>query len=197
MPSARQFAHLCVDVQNMFAEDTEWSTPWLNKMLPAIEALVDRDPSGTIFTRFIPPQSAEEEFGGWSAYYRRWPSMTRQHLPPHMVELVPTLRRHVPPANVFDKNRYSPWLSGQLDAMLRGAGIQKLLISGGETDVCVLATVLGAIDLGYHVVLATDAVFGSANQTHDAVVTLFESRFGQQLTACPTQDLLSDWERLF
>lgn len=181
----------------MFATETEWSTPWLNKMLPAIEALVDRNPSRTVFTRFMPPLSAEQEVGEWKQYYRRWPSMTRQCLPSQMIELVPSLRQYVPPATVFDKNRYSPWFSGRLDTLLRRAGVETVLVSGGETDVCVLATVLGAIDLGYRVMLPTDAVFGSASQTHDAAITVFKSRFGKQLTAVRTQELLDEWETLF
>jgi hypothetical protein len=41
-----------------------------------------------------------------------------------------------------------------------------------------------------------DAIFGSADQTHDAAVTVFHSRFGQQLTACTAQELLDDWEEV-
>ncbi|KRA97872.1 cysteine hydrolase [Devosia sp. Root685] len=191
-----QLVHLCVDVQNMFAQDTAWHTPWLARVLPAIEALVARDPAATIFTRFIPPAKAEEESGTWHDYYARWPSMVASRLPPEMLRVVPSLARHMPPADHFDKNRYSPWLFGNLDRTLRGRGVDTVLISGGETDVCVMATVLGAVDLGYRTILATDAVFGSADQTHDAALTVINSRFGQQLTACSTQELLDNWKDL-
>jgi len=186
--------HLCVDVQNMFAADSDWHTPWLNKVLPAIEAIVERAPRNTIFTRFIPPLEAGEETGTWREYYTHWPSMVRSRLAPDMLQVVPTLAKHMPPARCFDKNRYSPWLYGNLDATLRKGGVETLIVSGGESDVCVMATVLGAVDLGYRTVVATDAVFGSADQTHDAAVTVFHSRFGQQLTACSTQELLDNWE---
>jgi len=188
--------HLCIDVQTMFAADTAWHTPRLTSVLPLIEALVERDPSNTIFTRFLPPISADNEKGTWQDYYRRWPSMTASSLSSEMLDIVPSLRRFVPPARVFDKNRYSPWLFGNLDVTLRASGVTTILISGGETDVCVLAAVLGAIDLGYRTILATDAVFGSADQTHDAALTVFHSRFGEQLLARTTQDLLDSWEDL-
>jgi hypothetical protein len=55
-----------------------------------------------------------------------------------------------------------------------------LVISGGETDVFVLA-VLGAGDLGYRVVLATDALCSSSDETHDALLTSYESRFSEQI----------------
>jgi len=196
MAEKGRLAHLCVDVQNMFASGTDWQTPWLNRMLPAIEALVERDPAATVFTRFIPPASPGDEIGTWKDYYERWPTMTRSRLEPHMIEVVPTLARFMPPARHFNKNRYSPWLFGNLHATLKADGVDTVLISGGETDVCVLATVLGAIDLGYRTILASDAVFGSANQTHDAALTVVHSRFGQQLTVRTTQDLLDTWETL-
>lgn len=194
MAEHSRLSHLCVDVQNMFAEDTEWQTPWLNRVLPAIEALVERIPANTIFTRFIPPKHPKDETGTWRDYYARWPSMVRSRLAPEMLEVVPTLARHMPPARHFDKNRYSPWLFGDLDRRLRANGVNTLIISGGETDVCVMATALGAVDLGYRTILATDAVFGSADQTHDAAMTVFHNRFGQQLTACTTQELLANWK---
>lgn len=187
-------AHLCIDVQNMFAGDTAWHTPWLGKVLPAIEALVERDPASTIFTRFIPPARIEDETGTWRQYYARWPSMVTSQLNPQMLQVVPALARHVPPAVHFDKSRYSPWLFGDLDKRLRANGVDTLVISGGETDICVMATVIGAVDLGYRTILCTDAIFGSADQTHDAAVTVFQSRFGQQLTTCATQELLDNWE---
>jgi nicotinamidase-related amidase len=40
-----------------------------------------------------------------------------------------------------------------------------MVITGTETDVCVLATVLGAIDFGYWVVLAIDALCSSSDAT--------------------------------
>lgn len=193
MPDARTIAHICVDVQTMFAADTDWHAPWLNRVLPAIEAIVERDPARTVFTRFIPPEHPEDAPGAWQDYYQRWPAMTRASLPAEMLELVPSLLRYVPPARQLDKTIYSPWLQTDLHRGLRREGVDTLIVTGGETDVCVLTTVLGAIDLGYRVVLPTDAVFGSADQTHEATLTLYRSRFGQQLTACTTQDLLDNW----
>jgi nicotinamidase-related amidase len=194
MAGQSRLSHLCVDVQNMFARDTAWQAPWLERVLPAIEALVERAPAATIFTRFIPPARPEDETGTWRDYYAHWPSMVTSRLAPEMLDVVPALARYMPPARHFDKNRYSPWLFGGLDTALRANGVDTLLISGGETDVCVMATVFGAVDLGYRTILATDAIFGSADQTHDAALTVFQSRFGEQLTVCSTQDLLDNWE---
>ena len=188
--------HVCIDMQRMFAEETEWFAPWLAGVLPAIEALVDLNPARTIFTRFIPPSTVLEASGAWQSYYDKWSSMTRERLPSESLELVPRLARYVPPAAVVDKAVYSPWFTADLVQLLTAKGADTLIMSGGETDVCVAATVMGAIDHGYRVVLPTDAVFGSADETHDAMLSIFRSRFALQLITYTTQDLLEDWRQL-
>ena len=47
--------HLCVDMQRMFAEATEWQMPWLERVLPNIVSITSAHPERTIFTRFVPP----------------------------------------------------------------------------------------------------------------------------------------------
>jgi nicotinamidase-related amidase len=61
--------------------------------------------------------------------------MTVEHLGSEMVELVPTLAKFVPPARIFDKHVYSPWIGSDLHRLLRGDGIDTVIITGGETDV--------------------------------------------------------------
>ena len=31
--------HLCVDMQNLFSQGSPWETPWMERVLPAVEAL--------------------------------------------------------------------------------------------------------------------------------------------------------------
>ncbi len=192
-PLGRHCVHLCVDMQRMFAEDTEWRTPWLRRVLPTIVRLVEARPAQTIFTRFIPAERPGEGVGAWRRYYERWSSMTLENLGRDMVDLVPELAIFVPPAQVFDKRIYSPWRGGALHEELRRSSIDTLVISGGETDVCVLATVLGAIDYGYRVAIATDALCSSSDETHDALIALYETRFGQQIEAATTEEVIESW----
>ncbi|WP_244999592.1 cysteine hydrolase family protein [Brevundimonas nasdae] len=142
----------------MFAEDTAWRTPWMDKVLPTIEALCAHRPDRIYFTRFIPARRADDCSGTWRRYWRRWADMTQDRLEPSKIDLVPALARFVPPAQVLDKRVYSPWLGTPLHADFDRAGVDTLVVTGGETDVCVLAAVLGAVDLGYRVVVVTDAL---------------------------------------
>ena len=75
--------------------------------------------------------------------------MTIDQLGPEMIGRVPELAKYVPPARIFDKHVYSPWTGTDLHQQLRGAAIDTVIIIGGETDVCVMATMLGAIDWGF------------------------------------------------
>lgn len=183
--------HLCVDVQRMFIEDTPWRVAWMERVLPQIVEVSGRHAERTIFTRFVPPRRADDAVGAWQDYYRKWAMMTRENLPAELVDLAPGLRALVPPALVFDKPVYSPWMDGRLNALCRGEGVTALVITGGETDVCVLATVLGAIDLGYRVILLQDGVCSGTDETHDAAVDLLADRFSVQLQLMKTEEFLS------
>ena len=177
-----RLAHLCVDMQRIFADDTPWHAPWMRRVLPAVEEIASALAPSTIFTRFVPPQNIEAAPGRWKDYYALWPDMVADRLSPDLLDLVPSLKRLVPPGRLFDRAVYSPWWSGHLHRALQARGTDALVITGGETDVCVLATVLGAIDMGYHVYLPLDALYGSADPTHDAMLEIYRSRFQAQLT---------------
>ena len=183
-------AHLCVDMQRMFAEGTEWQMPWFKRVLPNIVATTTSHPERTIFTRFIPAQKPGQGIGMWRQYYERWASMTLDELGADMVDVVPDLARFVPPAPTFDKHVYSPWTGSDLHQQLRGAGLDTIIITGGETDVCVLATMMGAVDWGFRVILVTDALCSSADETHDAMMNVYTNRFGQQVECVSTDTLL-------
>lgn len=183
--------HLCVDMQRMFYEQTPWHVEWMGGVLPAVEEVVGRYARETIVTRFMPPIDASSAPGAWQSYYKRWESMTLHALPKEMVEVIPSLRKFIPPARIFDKTTYSPWTSGQLHRILSQEHVSSVVVSGGETDVCVLGTVLGAIDLGYHVVVLSDAVCSGADATHDAALKLLRDRFAIQLEMMTTESFLS------
>jgi nicotinamidase-related amidase len=114
-------------MQVMFAEVTPWHMPWLRRVLPAVIALIERNPSRTLFTRFVPAARPGEGVGMWRDYYLRWSSMTLEQLGAPMIDLVPELATYTPPARVFDKFVYSPWTGTDLAQRLRGEGVDTIL----------------------------------------------------------------------
>jgi nicotinamidase-related amidase len=186
--------HLCCDMQRMFAEDTDWHMAWMRRIVPLVRRIAEPHASQTVFTRFIPASHPGEGSGTWKRYYQRWPSMTLERLGHGRIDLVPELARLVPPARVVDKLVYSPWMDNTLQALLQERGADALVITGSETDVCVLATVLGAIDRGYRVVVASDAICSSADETHDASLRLYRGRYGQQVEIATAEQILLNWD---
>lgn len=73
------------------------------------------------------------------------------------------------------------------------SGIDTLVVTGGETDVCVLSAVLGAVDRGYRIIIVTDALCSSSDEAHDAMLTLYHGRYGQQVETVTTGTLLRSW----
>ncbi len=186
--------HLAVDMQRLFGETgSPWCVPWFDRVLPQVTALAHRHPDRTVLSRFIPPRRPEEMPGAWQDYFQRWRAMTQQNLDERLLELAPPLQAFVPPAHVCDKAVYSAFANARLAPWLEAQGVDTLIVSGGETDVCVLATVMSAIDLGYRIVLATDALCSASDRTHDALMTLYSQRFSQQIALATTVQILEAW----
>jgi nicotinamidase-related amidase len=91
---------------------------------------------------------------------------------------------------VLDKQTYSPWIDGRLNTHLQQSKVGTIVVSGGETDVCVLATAMGGIDLGYCVIVLRDAVCSGGDETHDASLKLLGDRFSVQLELMATDEFL-------
>ena len=67
-------------------------------------------------------------------------------------------------------------------------------MTGSETDVCVLATVLGAVDLGYRVIVVRDAVCSSSDEGHDALMTVYHQRYTEQIEVAGAATIMQWWE---
>ena len=131
----------------------------------------------------------------WQRYYTRWKAATREHLDPALLELLPPLAKLCPPATVIDKTRYSAFIGSQLVEHLRAREADGLIVTGSETDVCVLATALGAVDLGYRIILVRDAVCSSSDEGHDALMTLYYQRYNEQIEMTDAATIIERWER--
>ena len=147
LPLTERSVHLCVDMQRIFSAESPWPTPWMEKVLPVAAALASRHPERTIFTRFIPPARPEQMPGMWRRYYERWRIATRIGPASRALEVNASARGSLPAWTTIDKTRYSAFAEPRRIDHLRQRGADALIVSGSETDVCVLATVLDAVIL--------------------------------------------------
>jgi nicotinamidase-related amidase len=189
----REAAHVAIDMQTLFAEGTEWAAPATRAALPAVMRLAAHAPARTVFTRFRTPAVAEQAPGQWRHYYGRWQSVLAGRHPEPTFDLLPELRAHAPPAAVVDKPTYSAWEAPAFAPALQALGARTLILSGVETDVCVLATALGAIDRGFRVILAADALGSSSEAGHRATLEAVIPRYDQQVELLAVSDILAHW----
>jgi nicotinamidase-related amidase len=185
--------HLCIDMQRMFVEATQWHAPWAARTLPVIETLCSARPDQLWFTRFIPAETPDDASGAWRDYWRHWAAMTKSALDPELLDLARPLQRFAPPAQIIDKTVYSAWSGTHLHEAFVRRGVDTLIVTGTETDVCVLATVLGAIDLGYRIVVVSDGVCSSADKPHDHLLALYSDRFSLQVETAGSREVLEAW----
>jgi nicotinamidase-related amidase len=185
--------HLCIDMQRLFSSEGPWPTPWMERVLPRVASLAERFAARTIFTRFMTPTRPEKMSGTWRTYYEKWRETTRDRLDHRLLELMPPLSSFAPPAIVIDKPVYSAFSGRHLHEYLSARNVDTLIVTGAETDVCVLATVLGAVDRGYRVLIVEDAVCSSSDQGHETLLQLFATRYDQQIGTTTTAEILRSW----
>ena len=165
----------------------------MKRVLPKVVQIAEAHPQETIYTRFMPPEDARNMPGSWRVFYERWPEMTTARMDPKLLELVSPLCELAAAGTVVDKRFFSPFHLTDLDAQLRKRGLDTLVITGAETDMCVLAAVLDAVDLGYRVIIPVDALCSSSDEMHEAVLGLYRNRFSSQIETADTNLILARW----
>lgn len=193
-PFSKNALHVVIDMQRLFAEETEWHTPAIAAILPNVLKLTKARPSDTVFARFVVPQNADAAKGAWKNYYRRWSSVTLDVIDPAMLALVAPLAAIARERSIIDKQTYSIFGSEGFSERLQAAGIDTLIFSGVETDVCVYASVLDAVDEGYRVILAIDALASSNAHAHDVVLEILVPRLSEQIEILSTDAILKLWQ---
>lgn len=65
--------------------------------------------------------------------------------------------------------------------------------SGRSSLLMQLAAVLAAVDIGYRVILAEDALCSSSDESHEALIDLYTKRFSLQIEVAPVASILASW----
>jgi nicotinamidase-related amidase len=193
MPDLSRAMHIVIDMQRLFADHPDWAVKDIGRIRKEVSRLAERKPGRTFWTRFVPAQNAAAAGGSWRRYYEQWPSATLDGGGADYVDLLPEHRTLAGRAAIFDKSSFSAFGCDKFHAAVQAAGIDTLILSGVETDVCVWATALDAVDLGLFVVLARDALTSGTPEAHQAVIDVLAPRFAPQVSVMTHAELDAAW----
>ena len=90
------------------------------------------------------------------------------------------------------KNRYSCFTPGssQLERVLRGLGVENVLIGGTKTNICCETTARDAMMLDYNVVMVDDCCAALSDREHLATLENMIQQFGDVLTGTDVAALM-------
>jgi nicotinamidase-related amidase len=83
---------------------------------------------------------------------------------------------------LFAKKRYGAFSGNGLDFLLRNLGVKTLLLTGTETEICILATAFHGFNEDYRVVVVSDAVAGLESDCEKAALRIVEREVGHVMT---------------
>jgi len=105
-------------------------------------------------------------------------------------EIMPGLHDTARDWVVNTKKRYNCFVATDLDLLLRSHDINTLIVTGVNTNSCVLSTVTAACSMDYAVVVASDCVDTmDKHELHDAALLCIRTAFGFVMTSREIMDL--------
>lgn len=190
-PLGQDTIFVCIDMQRLFLEPGEWFCQSGLDILPTVVKLAEHASDQCVFTRFITARTATEAQGQWQRYYRRWHSVTRAVIGEAAMHLHDQLQPFASPERTFDKTGHDAFSAMIFADWIEAKKPAALVLFGIETDVCVLATAMTAVDLGYRVVIASDATASSDQRSHEACMKLVYPRFDQQIELVDSAQIIA------
>ena len=189
-------ALVVVDMQNYFVSEDERTgcgpareiAPNINRLASALRAA-----GGQVV--WIVTEATEEANESWSNFYETHSDEGGAHRRKVMVpgqsayEIWPQLEV-LDGDTQFVKARYSAFLKapgGDLEALLKGRGIETLLVTGVATNICCESTARDAMMVGFRTIMVSDGHAAYPAEFHEATMRNFISVFGDVHS---TDDLL-------
>ena len=198
-------ALLVIDMQRGFVEAGEaMEVPAAREAIPRIRALVDlfrakRRP--VIFTEFVYSEQAPLLVGALHPEHRRAapdaprifgrPSSSCHEDDPSVATVQLLGPRH--DELVVRKRWYDAFAGTPLDGVLRARGVDTLVMTGTMTDICVLATVVGAFNREYRVTVVEDAVTTLWPEIQRATLDIIARAYGRVVSAKEVADVVGAW----
>lgn len=98
---------------------------------------------------------------------------------------------------VLEKRTYSPFLSTQLEMVLRREGVTRLYITGLHTDCCARHTSGDAFQKGFDLVWVTDGMQAFTDEAHQAGLEYFKTWYATDPVRQfrTTEQLIEEWAK--
>ena len=198
-------ALLVVDMQRGFLDPGEaLEVPTARETVPAIRALIETfraKDRPVVFSEFVYSEAAPLLVGALHPEHRRGaPGAPRAfgapssncHEDDPSVATVPALAPR-PGELVIRKRWYDAFAGTPLDGALRARGIDTLVVTGTMTDICVLATVVGAFNHEYRVTVVEDAVSTLWPEIQRATLDIIGRAYGRVAASKDVIDVVNGW----
>jgi ureidoacrylate peracid hydrolase len=199
-------ALLVIDMQRGFVHAGEaMEVPAAREAVPRIRTLVDAFRAKgrpVVFTEFVYSDAAPLLVGAiHPEHLRALPGTPRGFGVPSSScheddPSVATVDELAPRADelVVRKRWYDAFAGTPLDGALRARGVDTLVVTGTMTDICVLATVVGAFSREYRITVVEDAVTTLWPEIHRATLDIIGRAYGRITSAKEVADVVGAWE---
>jgi ureidoacrylate peracid hydrolase len=182
----RTTALIVVDLQNVFMEPgMPVEVPTAREIVPNVNRLAAamRHVGGKVVWVQMTLNDQEES---WSVFFegeRRRDAFRQLQRGSHGHALYPTLDIK-PDDLIVEKRRYSAFIQGSsnIDAILRGFGVDTVVIVGTLTNVCCESSARDAMMLNYKVVFVSDGNAALSDEEHNATLGTILRVFGDVAT---------------
>ncbi len=158
---------IVIDFQNVYLPGEEWACPNAPEAVRNTCALIDSGKIGrVVFTRFTAPQ---QPVGTWNRYNSDNSEINHDA---YLNEMIAEIQPYLNKWPVYEKSTYTSMRIPQLVEAAKNA--DRVLLAGVVAECCVLATMMEAIDDGYHVVYLTDCVAGQSDAHEECIRKIAE-----------------------
>ena len=204
-PERGRTALLVVDMQRGFLDPGEaLEVPQAREIVPRVGALLEVFRSKRLpvaFTEFVysqkvpllvgelHPEHKPARPGEPTGFGRPSSNCLENHPSVQTVaELAPR-----PGELVIRKHGYDAFAGTPLDGALRARGVTSLVVTGTLTDICVLASVVGAFHREYRVTVVEDGVATLWPEIQRATLDIIGRAYGRVVSSKELKDEVSSW----